>query len=194
MSTGPHAPDPARAGFDASVTALVQALAAMRPAEGLPPEALAEHVQRQVLQLCDDPVRLERLRTAVRQLLALPGQQAFFAEAGLHSALGFARELAARIGQGLLPLPPDGASYSDAVRRVIAPGDHRWLAQVADESWLRLLGRWRRPPGATTTSWCSAVWPRRRACCPTGWPAVRWTASCCAPMARSNATSRRSSP
>ena len=132
-------PDAARAAFDASVAALGHALAAVRPADSLPEDAHAAHVNGRLLALCDDPVRLEFLRAAVRQLLAVPGQQAFFAEAGLHSAQGFALELATRIGQGLLPLPPDGASYSDAVRRMLRPDDHRWLARVADDTWLRLL-------------------------------------------------------
>jgi site-specific recombinase len=139
MSQGMATSDPARAAFDAAIATLGRALAAVRPADDLPREALAAHVNSRLLALCDDPAQLGLLRTAVGQLLAVPGQQAFFAEAGLHSAKGFALELAARIGQALLPLPADDASYSDVVRRVIAAGHHRWLALVADETWLRLI-------------------------------------------------------
>jgi site-specific recombinase len=70
----------------------------------------------------------------------MPGQQAFFAEAGLHSAKGFALELGTRIGQRVLPLPPEGGSYADVVHRAFVAQDHHWLALVTDDTWAHLLG------------------------------------------------------
>lgn len=131
---------PARAaGEGEPIDWLQQVLAAARPAADLGEAAQAEQVNRSLLALCEEPAQRERLRQVARQLLAVPGQQAFFAEAGLHSAKGFALELATRIGQRLLPLPAEGGSYAEVVHRVFTPGDRPWLALVTDETWARLL-------------------------------------------------------
>ncbi len=72
-------------------------MAAVRPRGGPPDGAQAAHVNGRLRARCDDPVRLESLRTAARQLLAVPRQQAFLVEAGLHSVRGFVLGLATRI-------------------------------------------------------------------------------------------------
>ncbi|MFM7533112.1 MAG: recombinase [Rubrivivax sp.] len=136
MSAAPEAIESPR---QAVARALAQALQAMRPPMHLDAQAQAAHVNAAVQALCADAALLPRLREAARHLLAVPGQQAFFAEAGLHSAKGFALELATRIGQRLLPLPAEEGTYADAVHRVYTPRDRPWLALVTDESWERLL-------------------------------------------------------
>ena len=135
----PLPPQPPRAAMETSIATLEQVVWAVRPGAGVPPEARRAHVNRQLLALCGQPEQVERLRAAARQLLAMPGQQAFFAESGIRSALGFALELAARVGQRLLPMPPDGDSFGDALRRVIGPHDYQWLGLVDNETWIRLL-------------------------------------------------------
>ena len=125
--------------IDETVATLTEVVAAVRPSADLPRDGHAAYVNRQLRALCEQAEPRERLRAVARQLLAMPGQQAFFAEAGVRSALGFVLELAQRIGQRLLPLPPDGASFGDVTRRVIGPLDHRWLGLVTDETWKQLL-------------------------------------------------------
>ena len=126
--------------LEESIAALKQALAGVRPGDGLTRQEQGEQVNRQLLALGQDAQLLERLRAAARHLLAMPGQQAFFAEAGLHSAKGFALELGTRIGQRVLPLPPEGGSYADVVHRAFVAQDHHWLALVTDDTWAHLLG------------------------------------------------------
>jgi hypothetical protein len=70
---------------------------------------VADHVNQRLLALSADAARVERLRQAVHELLTIPAQHAFFAEAGLRSAKGFVLELASRVGQRLLPLPAQAA-------------------------------------------------------------------------------------
>lgn len=134
-----------------SLTGLQQALQAARPPAHLTGPAQADYVNRSLLALCEDPAQRERLREAARLLLAVPGQQAFFAEAGLHSAMGFALELATRIGQRLLPLPAEGGSYAEVVQRVFTPEDRPWLALASDETWARLLAA--AAPELDDTAW-----------------------------------------
>ncbi|MFM7532955.1 MAG: hypothetical protein ACKO5J_10850 [Rubrivivax sp.] len=117
-----------------------EALDSVRPDPSAIPAAQAEHVNRALLALCEQPAQRERLREAARLLLSTPGQQAFFAEAGLHSAKGFALELATRIGQRLLPLPPEGGSHAELVHRLFTPVEQRWLGLVTDETWSQVLG------------------------------------------------------
>jgi len=133
--------------LDEPVAALQRALQAVRPGAGLSPAARAEHVNRALLALCEQPAQRAALRAAACQLLASAGQQAFFAEAGLHSAKGFALELTTRIGQRLLPLPAEGGTYADVVHRVFTPRDQDWLALVRDETWAQLLASAAPEPG-----------------------------------------------
>ena len=134
-----QAPDPLRLAVQASICALRQALESVRPRSDIPPESQAQHVNMAVLALCTDPQHMERLCAAAMQLLAMPGQQVFFAESGLHSAKGFVLELLTRVGQRLLPLPAEGTSYADVVHRAFSPQDIRTLGLVSDETWARLL-------------------------------------------------------
>jgi site-specific recombinase len=127
------------AALGAAVAAVAQAVAAVRPAAAWSPERAGEHVNRELRTLCADAARIERLRLAVRELLAIPTQHAFFAEAGLRSAKGFALELASRVGRRLLPLPAHDGSYDDVVQRVTHPQDHLWLDLVTPQTWACLL-------------------------------------------------------
>jgi site-specific recombinase len=124
----------------ACIDVLQEVVAAVRPDSDEAEAAQVEHVNQALLALCAQPEQRERLREAARLLLAAPGQQAFFAEAGLHSAMGFALELATRIGQRLLPLPPESGSHAELVYRIFTPADQRWLAFVTDETWSQVLG------------------------------------------------------
>ena len=141
-------PEPGAAAMQESITALQQALAAVRPGPQLPPEAHAVHVNAAVLALCADARQVERLRAAARHLLGLPDQQVFYAEAGLHSAKGFVLELAVRLGQRLLPLPAEGGSYAEVVRLAFSSPDLEALALLSDETWELLLGTLALEPGA----------------------------------------------
>ena len=129
----------AQQALEAAVTTLAQAVAAVRPDAAWTPERAAEHVNQQLRALCDEASHIEWLRLAVRQLLAVPAQHAFFAEAGLRSAKGFVLELASRVGQRLLPLPAHGGSYQDVAQRVIDVDDHRWLVLVTPQTWACVL-------------------------------------------------------
>ena len=151
MSEGSPTPDgSARAASDAesasanlplddAIRILQDGMLAVRPDPALAPLEQGEHASQQLLALCDDAERLGRLRQAVRSVLATPSQQAFFAETGLHSAKGFALELAGRIGQRLLPLPAQDGSLYEVVQRVVAADDHRWIPRVSPTAWARLL-------------------------------------------------------
>ncbi|MEN9418893.1 MAG: hypothetical protein RI988_2513 [Pseudomonadota bacterium] len=143
MSQGPPADRDAAAAatqaLEAAISTVGRAVAAVRPDAAWPPERAADHVNQRLHTLCADTAHIAHLRLAVRRLLAIPAQHAFFAEAGLRSAKGFGLELASRVGQRLLPLPAQGGSYHDVVQRVMHADDHRWLALVTPQTWARLL-------------------------------------------------------
>jgi site-specific recombinase len=129
----------ARQALEAAITAVGQTVVGVRPDITWTPERAGDHVNQELRALCVDETRLAGLRPAVRELLAIPSQQAFFAEAGLRSAKGFILELASRIGRRLLPLPAHGGSYQDVVQRVMRVDDHRWLTLVTPQTWAALL-------------------------------------------------------
>jgi site-specific recombinase len=130
-------PEPAR--LEDAIRVLQDGMLAVRPDPALTPLEQGAHASRQLLALCEDAVHLDRLRLAVRTLLAIPSQQSFFAETGLHRAKGFTLELAGRIGQRLLPVPAQGGSLYELVQRVVAADDHRWIPLVSPTAWARVL-------------------------------------------------------
>lgn len=114
-------------------------LADLRPERGLSDADRESHFLRVLDLWRNDPVRLAELRAAVLTLLALPRQQSFFADAGVRSALGFALELAIRIGNRLLPIPHDRESLADIAHELVPPRDQPWLAAVPRDVWRRLI-------------------------------------------------------
>ena len=79
------------------------------------------------------------LGDAVRSLLALPRQGAFYAETGVTSAQGFWLELNQRLRERLLPPLRDESHLRSILHLLFAEReDHLWVAAVADDTWLEL--------------------------------------------------------
>jgi site-specific recombinase len=79
------------------------------------------------------------LKQDLQALLSLPHQTAFYAETCIRSGLGFWLELVKRIGQRLLPTPPDDSQLIDIVHQVFSQDcDYQWIFGVSDENWLEL--------------------------------------------------------
>ena len=79
------------------------------------------------------------LKQDFHSLLSLPHQTEFYAETCIRSALGFWLELAKRIGQRLLPTPPNDSQLIDIMHQVFNQDcDHLWIFGVSDETWLEL--------------------------------------------------------
>lgn len=85
------------------------------------------------------PAERDLLRADLLSLLALPGQSAFYAEAGIQSSLGFGMELRQRIGFRLLPRVPGGNRLEDVAGQLFQqPRDAAWISAVPEADWLAL--------------------------------------------------------
>lgn len=126
------APDPNKpAEAAARLAAFIDRL---RPASPDDAEAAADNIRREIARLAQRPEEATALRDSLISLLARPGQQAFYAESGVRSALGFWLELKLRLGRRWLPLPEQG--LGDLLRVVFRrPEDYRWVEAVDDELW-----------------------------------------------------------
>lgn len=79
------------------------------------------------------------LKQDLQTLLSLPHQTAFYAETCIRSAPGFWFELAKRIGQRVLPTPPDDRRLTDIMHQIFSQDfDHQWVLAVNDATWLAL--------------------------------------------------------
>lgn len=129
MTESPQATNPAIARLKALVDRL-------RPV-GI--EDAQQRVRTETVRLQARPDEAAALGEALRGLLALPHQGAFYAETGVRSALGFWLELTQRLGQRLLPPLRDESRLRNILHLLFAErDDHRWVAAVADDAWLEL--------------------------------------------------------
>jgi site-specific recombinase len=93
----------------------------------------------EIARLEKHPYEAAILKQDFQALLSLPHQTAFFAETCIRSGLGFWLELIKRIGQRLLPTPPDDSKLVDIMHQIFNQDcDHQWILGVSDENWLEL--------------------------------------------------------
>ena len=98
-------------------------------------------VRAEVARLGARPEEAAALGEALRAVLALPRQGAFYAETGVRSALGFWLELTQRLGQRLLPPLRDESRLRNILHLLFDQrDDHLWVTAVADDAWLELAG------------------------------------------------------
>lgn len=111
----------------------------LRPARADDVAEAEENFSREIALLKVRPGEAAMFGDALCKLLALPCQSAFFAETGVRSALGSWLELTQRIGQRLLPAPPDDTQLRDALGRIFHDADdHEWVTGVSEASWIAL--------------------------------------------------------
>ena len=111
----------------------------LRPSDAEDGVAAEANIAAETLRLRSHPDEAAALAAAMRRLLTLPHQSAFYAETGVHSALGFLLEFKQRLGQRLLPPAPDPARLRDALGMIFTRRDDDvWLSIVADEAWVEL--------------------------------------------------------
>ena len=111
----------------------------LRPAEAADCAAAETNIQAETLRLRSHPDQAAETAAAMRRLLTLPHQAAFYAETGVRSALGFSLEFSQRLSLKLLPRVPDPARVRDALNMIFPHlDDARWVADVADETWVEL--------------------------------------------------------
>lgn len=109
----------------------------LRPRRDDPDPASCLRAETERLRAC--PEERELLRADLLSLLALAGQSAFYAEAGIQSSLGFGMELRQRIGFRLLPRVPGGERLEDVAGHLFRkPRDAAWINAVPEADWLAL--------------------------------------------------------
>jgi site-specific recombinase len=98
-----------------------------------------QRVRAETARQANQPGEAAALGDALRRLLALPHQGAFYAETGVRTALGFWLELMQRLGQRLLPPLRDESQLRNILHLLFAErDDHLWVAAVTDDAWLEL--------------------------------------------------------
>lgn len=124
-----------------SVKRLIALVNRLRPHA---PEDIADaerNLWGEIARLARHPDERETLSQDLALLLAMPHQTAFYAETGIHSALGFGLELTQRIGERLLPKEPNEHLLLDVLQHIFHdPDDPLWVQDVSDQVWLELLG------------------------------------------------------
>src|SRR5574343_470375 len=124
-----------------SVKRLIALFDRLRPHN---PEDIADaerNLWGEIARLARHPDERETLSQDLALLLAMPHQTAFYAETGIHSALGFGLELTQRIGERLLPKAPNDHLLLDVLQQIFHdPDDPLWVQDVSDQVWLELLG------------------------------------------------------
>lgn len=122
-----------------SIDRIVALAARLRPASPDDITAAERNIREEVTRLKKHQEEVAVLKQDLQTLLSLPHQTAFYAEACIRSALGFWFELAKRIGQRLLPAPPDERQLTDIMHQVFSQDfDHQWILEVSDATWLEL--------------------------------------------------------
>jgi len=141
-----------------SPLALIRSLAdRLRPTQADDVAEAENNFSREIALLEARPGEAAMFGEALRGLLALPCQSAFFAETGVRSALGSWLELTQRIGHRLLPPAPDDTQLRDVMCQIFHESDdHEWVAAVADEKWLALANILT-PAGAHTAEVDAAI-------------------------------------
>jgi site-specific recombinase len=129
MTDNPQANSPTIACLKALVDRLRPAVAG----------AAEQGVRAETARLGSRPDEAALIGDALRSLLALPHQGAFYAETGVRTALGFWLELTQRLGQRLLPPLRDESQLRSILHLLFAQrDDHLWVAAVSDDAWLEL--------------------------------------------------------
>ncbi len=101
--------------------------------------AAENNIREEITRLKEHQEEAAVLKQDLQTLLSLPHQTAFYAETCIRSALGFWFELAKRIGQRLLPAPPDDGQLTDIMHQIFSQDlDHQWIVAVSDTTWLGL--------------------------------------------------------
>jgi site-specific recombinase len=96
------------------------------------------NIRAEAVHLRERPELAAELSDDLLSLLSLPYQTPFYGEIGIRSGLGFWLELGQRLIVRLLPPAPDREQLRDIMGLVFRPGDHEWVSQVSDESWVQL--------------------------------------------------------
>jgi site-specific recombinase len=122
-----------------SIDRIVALVARLRPVSPDNITIAERNIWGEIARLGKHPEEVVGLKQDLQALLSLPHQTAFYAETCIRSALGFWLELAKRIGQRLLPAPPDDSQLIDIMHLVFSQDcDHQWINGVSDETWLEL--------------------------------------------------------
>jgi site-specific recombinase len=118
---------------------IVAFVARLRPVLPIDIAMAERNIWGEIARLEKHPDEAAILKQDLQTLLSLPHQTAFYAETCIRSALGFWLELIKRIGQRLLPTPPDYGRLIDIMHQVFNQDcDHQWILGVSDENWLEL--------------------------------------------------------
>jgi site-specific recombinase len=122
-----------------SIDRIVALVARLRPVSPENITIAERNIWGEIARLGKHPQEVAVLKQDLQTLLCLPHQTAFYAETCIRSALGFWLELVKRIGQRLLPTPPDDSQLIDIMHQVFSKDcDHQWIDGVSDETWLEL--------------------------------------------------------
>jgi site-specific recombinase len=123
----------------ASIDRIIALVARLRPGSPDDTAAAERNIWGEIARLEKHQEEVAVLKQDLQILLSLPHQTAFYAETCIRSALGFGLELAKRIGQRLLPTPPDNGQLIDIMHQVFSQDcDHQWILAVSDATWLEL--------------------------------------------------------
>lgn len=96
--------------------------------------ALCDHLE------ASGPETRMRLSALLRGVVSEAHVHAALTRSGIPGGEGFLAELLGRLGRRALPPTPDPTDLRDVVRQVFPDrNDHRWVAEVPDALWRRLL-------------------------------------------------------
>ncbi len=125
---------------NASIERIIALVDRLRPASADDVAGAERNIWGEIARLNKFPNEAALLAEDLQALISLPHQSAFYAETGIRSALGFWLELIQRLGQRLLPPPPDNDQLLDDILRQVFPvsSDHEWVYAVSNATWLEL--------------------------------------------------------
>lgn len=123
----------------ASIDRIIALVDRLRPTSADDVAGAERNIWGEIARLAKHPDDAVELAQDLQTVLSLPHQTAFYAEAGIHSAKGFWLELTQRLGQRILPPPPDADQLCDILRQVFHTlSDHEWVCAVSNANWLEL--------------------------------------------------------
>ncbi|OWY40455.1 recombinase [Xenophilus sp. AP218F] len=127
------------AAAPASLPALAAVIAHLRPQDRDKPELAVVNLQALSFLLEHHFDYRFALRTALLHLLGETRQIPLYTESGILANDGFASTLAHRLGERMLPMPPNPDSLRDRFGQLFSwQEDHVWLAAVPDATWQAL--------------------------------------------------------
>ncbi len=122
-----------------SIYRLASLVARLRPSSPDDTTAAERNIWGEIARLNRHQEEVAVLKQDLQTLLSLPHQSEFFTETCIRSAPGFWFELTKRIGQRLLPTPPDDGQLTDIMHQIFDQDfDHQWILAVNDTIWLEL--------------------------------------------------------